>query len=87
MVGPIGRSAMAGVSGGMGGLGVNYSYSHSRGLYGGIAIEGAVIMARKDLNRKFYGQDIDPEDLLTGRIEPPPAAQPLYDAFEAAERG
>jgi len=54
-VGPVGRSASGGASLGLGGLGVNYSYSHARGLYGGISLDGAIILTRDDLNRKFYG--------------------------------
>lgn len=30
---------------------------------------------------------VEPTDLLTGRIDPPRAAQPLYDALEAAQQG
>ncbi|RLN73792.1 hypothetical protein BBJ28_00014464, partial [Nothophytophthora sp. Chile5] len=62
----------------------NYSYSHSKGLYAGISLQGSVIVARNDLNRKFYGQDLQPAELLSGSVGQPRAAEPLYDAIAAA---
>lgn len=32
--------------------------SHSRGLFAGLSLEGGVIMARSDVNRKFYGRQV-----------------------------
>ncbi|KAG5186182.1 hypothetical protein JKP88DRAFT_310407 [Tribonema minus] len=57
------------------------SYSHSRGLFAGISLEGAVIAARPDVNRAFYGRDIGAKQLLAGEAPPPPAAAPLYEAL------
>ncbi|CAH0479229.1 unnamed protein product [Peronospora belbahrii] len=61
-----------------------YSYSHSKGLYAGISLEGSVILSRPDINRSFYGKTMPVSDLLGG-VEPPPiAAAPLYNAIRAA---
>lgn len=83
-VGPYGRSAEAAAAVSAGGLSGNYSYSESKGLYLGMSLQGSVISARNDLNRKFYGRDLQPREILTGVVAPPPAAQPLYDAIEQA---
>ena len=32
--------------------------SHSRGLFAGLSLEGGVIVARPDVNRKFYGREV-----------------------------
>lgn len=32
--------------------------SHSRGLFAGLSLEGGVIIARPDVNRKFYGREV-----------------------------
>lgn len=81
--GPLGRSisvaAAASIKGSVGG---NYSYSQSRGFCFGVALEGAVISTRGKLNRRFYGQDVQPRDLLSGSVEAPNAARPLYEALE-----
>jgi len=64
-----------------------YSYSHSRGLYAGLCLEGSVVVSRPDVNFKFYGRSIEPLDILQGTITPPRAAQPLYDALAHALSG
>lgn len=80
-VGPFGRSAAAAAAVSRSGLNANYGYSMSTGLYAGVSVQGSVISARKDLNRKFYGREIEPSVLLSGEVAQPLAAQPLYDAL------
>ncbi|TDH66716.1 hypothetical protein CCR75_006576 [Bremia lactucae] len=61
-----------------------YSYSHSKGLFAGISLEGSVILSRPDINRLFYGKAVTVSSLLEG-VEPPPvAAAPLYRIICAA---
>ena len=36
------------------------------------------------MNLRFYGREVSPEQLLTGQIPPPTAAQPLYEALALA---
>ncbi|KAF1336101.1 Sh3 domain-containing protein, partial [Globisporangium splendens] len=86
-VGPYGRAASAQAAVSTTNLNANYSYSQSKGLFAGIALQGSVILARNDLNRKFYGQDLEPSELLSGSVGQPRAAQPLYDAIDRAMRG
>ncbi|CAH0482363.1 unnamed protein product [Peronospora belbahrii] len=86
-VGPYGRSAAAAAAISSSGLNSNYSYSISKGLYAGISLQGSVIAARNDLNRKFYGQDLEPSALLSGAVGQPAAARPLYEALNSATHG
>eukprot|EP00611_Tribonema_gayanum_P013218 TRINITY_DN2401_c0_g2_i1.p1 TRINITY_DN2401_c0_g2~~TRINITY_DN2401_c0_g2_i1.p1 ORF type:complete len:416 (-),score=97.34 TRINITY_DN2401_c0_g2_i1:168-1415(-) len=80
--GPIGRAGAGGVTIGTDGdVAPVLSYSHSRGLFAGISLEGAVIAARPDVNRAFYGKDVTAKQLLSGEVDPPPAAAPLYEAL------
>jgi lipid-binding SYLF domain-containing protein len=62
----------------------NYTYSHSKGLFGGVGLQGSAIAARSDLNKKFYGREITPAEILTGAVEQPAAASQLYDAINRA---
>eukprot|EP00854_Cymbomonas_tetramitiformis_P018134 gene18134-21600_t len=62
------------------------SYSHSRGLYGGVTLEGAIVNVRDDVNLKFYGFPVTPAMLFSGEIPCPPAAQPLYDKLAEYEQ-
>merc|ERR1711998_748655 len=61
------------------------SYSHSRGVFGGMSVEGAYVTVRDDVNRKFYGRDVDPRKLLDGTMPAPNAAAPLYHKLEEYE--
>lgn len=80
-VGPIGRSAEAGgVVGTKGATGV-FAYSKTRGLYGGLTVEGGVLAERADANKKLYGRKIRAKELLSGLIPPPPEAGVLIEVL------
>lgn len=81
-VGPIGRSAEAGgVVGTKGATGV-FAYSKTRGLYGGLTVEGGVLAERADANKKLYGRKIRAKELLSGSIPPPPEAGVLIEVLD-----
>jgi lipid-binding SYLF domain-containing protein len=40
------------------------SFSRSKGLYGGVSLQGAVVATRDGLNRAFYGKNVKPSDVL-----------------------
>lgn len=63
-----------------------FTYSRSKGLYGGVSLEGTVLMERKDANAQFYGQPIPAMDLLLGKVPAPEAASVMYEIVEAAEQ-
>ena len=45
----------------------------------------SIVSCRPEVDAKFYGESIDAEDLLFRNMQPRPiAAQPLYDALNAA---
>ncbi|KAJ5349901.1 hypothetical protein N7541_007628 [Penicillium brevicompactum] len=76
-VGPVGRSAEAsGLVGTKGAAGV-FAYSKTRGLYGGLTVEGGVLVERTDANKKFYGRKIHAKELLTGTVPSPSEAEVL----------
>ncbi|VEU33960.1 unnamed protein product [Pseudo-nitzschia multistriata] len=87
-IGPVGRMSQvsASASNTEWALHPAYSYAHSKGLFAGMSIEGAVLGARNDVNAKFYGRsNLTPADLvLDGLMPPPKAAEPLYAALERA---
>lgn len=83
-LGPVGRSGSAALHLSDAGCAAAYSYSHSRGLLAGLTIDGSLLVSRQDLNYKFYGRPVTPADLLCGRVAPPRAAAPLYDALADA---
>lgn len=81
-VGPLGRTGAADLHlNKEGGFCTAYSYSHSKGLFAGVSLEGAVIYARDDVNQTFYAREVTPNGLLLGQVTPPNAADPLYQAL------
>lgn len=58
-----------------------YAYSHSKGLFVGVSLEGAVIRPRKDVNARFYGTDVTPREILSGMTSPPASAEALYEVL------
>ena len=60
-VGPVG----AGVSGATAALSADLiGYARSKGLYGGITIDGAVVADRAGWNDAYYGKSVTPADIL-----------------------
>ncbi|KAL7624803.1 hypothetical protein AAE478_004017 [Parahypoxylon ruwenzoriense] len=67
--GPIGAGTSLEASLGRGGAKPVFSYMKSRGLYGGVQVDGTVVVQRGDANAAFYGVDrISAEDILRGEI-------------------
>ena len=62
-VGPVGMGAAAATAN----LSADIlSFSRSKGLYGGISFDGAVVAVRPGLNEAFYGKKVSPADILIG---------------------
>jgi lipid-binding SYLF domain-containing protein len=40
------------------------AFSRSRGLYGGVSLEGAVIKTRKNFNKAYYAADVSPGEVV-----------------------
>ena len=49
----------------------------------GVALDGTVVFTRDRLNHVFYGHPASAKQLLSGRIAPPRAAEPLYRALRS----
>ena len=40
------------------------AFSRSRGLYGGVSLEGAILKTRNSWNKGYYGADVTPVDII-----------------------
>jgi lipid-binding SYLF domain-containing protein len=77
--GPIGRKAETGVN-----LTLDaaiYSYSRSKGLFAGIALDGAVLDVDQDANARVYGKDVKAKQLLNGKVGASATVQPFMEAM------
>ncbi|CAI7644320.1 unnamed protein product [Penicillium glandicola] len=75
--GPIGRNAEAAGAASTKGVAAVFSYSKTKGLFAGVSLEGSMLVERKDANEKLYRSRVSANQLLTGTVRPPPAADAL----------
>lgn len=73
--GPVGRSASAQTDAFM--RAEMLSWSRSRGLFGGVSLEGATLRNDLDVNKEMYGQPWDNKRVLTSGLKPPAGAGKL----------
>lgn len=73
--GPVGRSASMQTDAMM--TAEILSWSRSRGVFAGIALEGATLRGDDEANRDLYGRKIAVRDIVTGDEPVPPAARAL----------
>jgi lipid-binding SYLF domain-containing protein len=76
MAGPLGRSAEAETDATM--AAEILAYSRSRGIFGGVSLEGATLRPDNDDDAKIYGHPVTVHEILHGRVTPPSAASALY---------
>jgi lipid-binding SYLF domain-containing protein len=60
------------------------SFSRSKGLYGGISLDGAVMAVRGSLNEAYYGKKVAPTDILVRRDVSNPQSAGLIEAVRKA---
>jgi lipid-binding SYLF domain-containing protein len=74
--GPVGRDASAQTDAAL--HAEMLSYSRSRGIFAGIALEGATMRPDREADRELYGRDVGNKEILEGgTIAAPPAAERL----------
>ena len=79
--GPVGvgvRAATANISADI------VSFSRSKGLYGGVSVDGAVVATRGALNAAYYGKDVSTQDILIRGTASNPQAAPLVELIKKA---
>ncbi|OQD60753.1 hypothetical protein PENPOL_c021G10463 [Penicillium polonicum] len=82
-LGPYGRSAeLSGAISSKGMVGM-FAYSKSRGMFGGKSFEGGMIGERPEANKKMYGVTLTAKELLSGKVVPPPDAEPLMQILNS----
>lgn len=69
--GPVGRQAQASTDAQL--KAEIYSYSRARGLFAGVALDGAVIGIDHRANQRSYGRNATPRAIFEGRTRRPPA--------------
>ncbi|NDE85092.1 MAG: hypothetical protein EB056_03555 [Verrucomicrobia bacterium] len=82
--GPVGRELSAGVAT------VNadvYTYSFTKGLFGGVSLSGLGYGSADDTNENFYGQKLTPKEIISGKgIKTPEAVKRLWKVLEELDK-
>ncbi len=81
--GPVGREATAQTDASM--RADILSWSRSRGVFGGISLQGATLRPDEDADKALYGQKVNSKDILTGQEKNPVSPDPFTK--ELAEYG
>jgi lipid-binding SYLF domain-containing protein len=83
--GPVGRQGSAATDVNLAEI---YSYARTRGLFGGIALDGSAIAIDKSADAAFYGKSgVMATDIFSGQAPTPPAsAQHFLERLAAATR-
>jgi SH3 domain-containing YSC84-like protein 1 len=55
------------------------SFSRTKGLFGGIAVDGAAVVVRNGLNHAYYGKMVSPTDILILKKAASPYSKTLLD--------
>ena len=54
------------------------SWSRSKGVFGGVSLEGSTIRSDDEANKKLYGKDVNAKQIIVQReVKTPPAGQSL----------
>ncbi len=82
--GPVGRELSAGVAT------VNapvYTYSFTKGLFGGVSLSGLGYASADDTNENFYGERLTPKQILDGKVKKTPEdVKRLWKALEELDK-
>jgi lipid-binding SYLF domain-containing protein len=81
--GPVGREATAQTDASM--HADILSWSRSRGVFGGVSLQGATLRADEDGDKALYGKKVNTKDVLTGQAKDPVSPDPFTS--ELAEYG
>jgi lipid-binding SYLF domain-containing protein len=82
--GPVGRNAAAATDGQL--KAEIWSWSRARGLFAGVALDGAVLSIDKGANRSVYGAGVTPRMIFEGRTSAAPSSALVHfrDTLEEA---
>jgi lipid-binding SYLF domain-containing protein len=57
-------------------------WSRSGGAFAGLSVNGATLKADESANQSLYGRGTMPEQVLSGRVRTPPAAQQFWQVLQ-----
>ena len=77
--GPVGRTAQAQTDAQL--RAEILSYSRSRGAFAGVSVEGSTLRPDRAADRKIYGREVSPEQILMGDVPAPASTERLMNTL------
>ena len=62
------------------------AFVRSKGLYGGINLEGTVVKPRRNWNKRYYGKDVRPSEIIRGNSVKRSGVGKLFQALNDVNR-
>jgi lipid-binding SYLF domain-containing protein len=62
------------------------SYSHTKGLFAGLSLEGATLRPDGGENKKLYGHEMENGEILMGKVPPPKGAKAFVSVLNRRAR-
>jgi lipid-binding SYLF domain-containing protein len=62
------------------------SYSHSHGVFAGLALDGTVLSRDNAEDRKLYGREVSNGEVIRGEVPAPPSASVLTSSLDESAR-
>ncbi len=78
--GPVGRDVTAQTDASM--RADILTWSRSRGVFGGLSLQGGTLRPDSDVNKALYGKKLENAEILTGKVTPVAAAQPFLTTLK-----
>lgn len=82
----MGASVDAEISAGNKGVGYGHGLGVTQGLFVGVSLEATAFASRSDVNRAFYGEKINPSQILSGTVITPPALSSFHQCLTQLSR-
>lgn len=64
-----------------------YAFSESKGLFGGVAIEGGIMKPRRNYNEAYYGKPVSTQEIVLKRVVSNPGADRLRNELQQISSG
>ena len=74
----IGREMDVSLGASLSGISDPVVFAYSKGAFGGVSLEGAVVSPRKAVNQTFYGTSLEPVDIIEGKVSFPSNKETLW---------
>lgn len=84
--GPFGRTAELSLNASNTGLGATCSVAFTKGFFGGISLEGAVVGPRSAVNEQFYGASASPSQIVFEGVVTVPDGTLIKEVYEKLDK-